>query len=101
MSFAAAAEATRNAAASIRVLLATGMMAAGALQVSRISWAAEAAYRLPVRVWREAIDAHFPDSAWLRLDRDASDRLAAFKASRTLPSWEAALDVLLEAADAP
>ena len=73
----------------------------GALQVSRISWAAEAAYRLPVRVWREAIDAHFPHSAWLRLDREAFDRLAAFKASRTLPSWEAALDVLLQAAAAP
>ena len=72
---------------------------AGALQVSRISWSAEAAHRLPVRVWREAIDGHFPHSAWLRLDRDAFDRLAAFKAARTLPSWEAALDVLLQDAE--
>ncbi|NLS02038.1 aromatic amino acid lyase [Rhizobium sp. P32RR-XVIII] len=38
VSFAAAAEATRNAAASIRVLLATGMMAAGALGASRDPW---------------------------------------------------------------
>jgi hypothetical protein len=72
----------------------------GALQVSRISWNAEAAHRLPVKVWREAIDGHFPHTAWLRLDRDAFDRLAAFKAARTLPSWEAALDVLLEDAGA-
>jgi Family of unknown function (DUF6084) len=71
----------------------------GALQVSRISWSAEAAHRLPVRVWREAIDGHFPHSAWLRLDRDAFDRLAAFKAARTLPSWEAALDLLLQDAE--
>ncbi|MEX2692277.1 aromatic amino acid lyase [Rhizobium mongolense] len=40
VSFAAAAEATRNAAASIRVLLATGMMAAGALGASRDPWRA-------------------------------------------------------------
>jgi len=71
----------------------------GALQVSRISWNAEATHRLPVRVWREAIDGHFPHSAWLRLDRGTFDRLSAFKAGRTLTSWEAALDVLLDAAE--
>ena len=38
VSFAAAAETTRNAASSIRVLLATGMMAAGALGSSRDPW---------------------------------------------------------------
>ncbi len=40
VSFAAAAETTRNAAASIRVLLATGMMASGALGGSRDPWRA-------------------------------------------------------------
>jgi histidine ammonia-lyase len=40
VSFAAAAETTRNAAASIRVLLATAMMAAGALGASRDPWKA-------------------------------------------------------------
>ncbi|KAA0699273.1 histidine ammonia-lyase [Neorhizobium sp. P12A] len=38
VSFAAAAEATRNAAASTRILLATGMMASGALGASRDPW---------------------------------------------------------------
>jgi histidine ammonia-lyase len=38
VSFAAAAETTRNAASSIRVLLATSMMAAGALGASRDPW---------------------------------------------------------------
>jgi Family of unknown function (DUF6084) len=72
----------------------------GGLQVSRISWSAEAAHRLPVRVWREAIDGHFPHSAWLRVDRDAFERLVAFRARHTLQSWEATLDTLLEAAEA-
>ena len=40
VSFAAAAETTRNAAASIRILLATAMMAAGALGASRDPWKA-------------------------------------------------------------
>ncbi len=38
VSFAAAADATRSAAASIRVLLASGMMASGALGASRDPW---------------------------------------------------------------
>jgi hypothetical protein len=67
----------------------------GRLQVSRIPWDREAACGLPVRVWREAIDGHFPGSAWIRLDRAAFDRLAAYRARRALTSWEAALDELL------
>jgi hypothetical protein len=66
------------------------------LQASRISWEREAACRLPVRVWREAIDGHFPGGAWLRVERDAFDRLAAFRAQRALPSWDAVLEELME-----
>jgi Family of unknown function (DUF6084) len=68
----------------------------GRLQASRIAWDREAACALPVRIWREAIDACFPHSAWLRLDRAAFDRLAAFRARRALTSWEAVLDTLLD-----
>jgi hypothetical protein len=68
----------------------------GRLQAARIPWDQEAGYRLPVRVWRETLEAHFRDTAWLRLHKDAFDRLAAFKAQRALPSWEAAVDALLE-----
>lgn len=67
----------------------------GAMQVSRIGWDRELACRLPVATWRAAIDQHFPASAWLRLDRAAFDRLAAFRAQRALPSWEAVLEELL------
>jgi Family of unknown function (DUF6084) len=67
----------------------------GALQVNRISWNAETAYRLPVRTWRETMDRYFPGSAWLRLDRETFDRLVAFRARRALTGWEAVLDALL------
>jgi hypothetical protein len=67
----------------------------GRLQTARLSWDLEAEYRLPVAVWRETMDHHFPDSAWLRLDRESHDRLVAYKARRALPTWSAVLDELL------
>jgi len=70
--------------------------AGGGLQINRISWNAEAAHRLPVRVWRETMDLYFPGSAWLRLNRETFDRLVAFRASRALTGWEAVLDALLD-----
>ena len=67
----------------------------GAIQINRISWNAEAAHRLPVRVWRETMDHYFPNSAWLRVDREAFERLVAFRARNALTSWEAVVDALL------
>ena len=74
--------------------------AAGAIQINRISWNAEAAHRLPVRVWRETMDHYFPNAAWLRLHRDAFERLVAFRARNALTSWEAVVAALLEGRDA-
>jgi uncharacterized protein DUF6084 len=59
----------------------------GRLQTVRLSWDLEAEYRMPVAVWRETMDHHFPGSAWLRLDRASHDRLVAYKSRRALPSW--------------
>lgn len=73
--------------------------AGGALQVARIPWDAEAAYRLPVEVWRAAMERFFPGSAWLRTDRETFERLVAFRARRALTSWEAVLAALLDAAE--
>ena len=72
----------------------------GRLQTARLPWELEAEYRLPVAVWRATMDAHFPDSAWLRLDRAAHDRLAAYKARRALPTWSAVVDELLGPSEA-
>ena len=72
--------------------------AGGRLQVASISWEQEAAYRLPVAVWREAMDDHFGDAPWVRLRRDSFDRLYAYKARNAFASWEDAVDALLHAA---
>ena len=72
---------------------------AGGLQVVHLPWDREARCTLPVRVWREALDRTFPGTAWLRVRRDVFDRLQAYKSSRTLLTWEAALEQLLEEAE--
>jgi hypothetical protein len=71
----------------------------GRLQVGRIGWDKDADFRLPVATWREMIDRHFPNSAWLRLRRDSFERLRAYRARHTLMSWEEAVDRLLDEAD--
>jgi hypothetical protein len=67
----------------------------GMLQTARISWEHEAQYLLPVSVWREAMDCHFPDCAWLRLGRPAFDRLRAYKAEHGLRTLEDAVERLM------
>src|SRR5580700_6430372 len=55
--------------------------------VELVPWSAEASYRMPVSIWRELADVHFPNSAWLRCSRQTLDELSAFKAKRALPTW--------------
>jgi hypothetical protein len=66
------------------------------LQVTRLSWEQEAEYRLPVSVWKETLERHFRGTAWLRLGKDAFDRLSAYKSRHALASWDEAVDGLLE-----
>ncbi len=67
----------------------------GRLQATRISWESDASYSLPVSVWRETMDRHFPGSAWLRLSRENVDRLRAYRAREALPGWDAVVERLL------
>jgi len=70
----------------------------GRLSVQQVPWSKEASYRLPVAVWREAIDAHFPNSAWIKISNSTLDELLRFKTRAALPTWEATLLALLAAA---
>jgi hypothetical protein len=71
----------------------------GRLQIARISWEKEAEFRLPVRLWKEMMERYFPNTAWLRLHRDAFDRLYDYKVRMGLPTWEAAVEALLRASE--
>jgi hypothetical protein len=67
-----------------------------ALQTARLSWEHEASYRLPVQTWRETMDRHFPGAAWLRLERESYDRLAAYRSRHALATWADVVAALLE-----
>jgi hypothetical protein len=71
----------------------------GRLQTARISWEKEAEFRLPVRLWKEMIDQYFPNSAWIRLRKDAFDQLYDYKVRKGLPTWEATVETLLRASE--
>ena len=68
----------------------------GLLQATRISWETDAEYRFPVALWQETMERYFRGTAWLRLRKDAFDRLAAYKSRRALATWEDAIESLLE-----
>lgn len=67
----------------------------GRLQVQQVPWSKEASYRLPVSVWRESVDVHFPNSAWITMSRPTLDELMRFKTRRALPTWDATVAALL------
>ena len=58
------------------------------LRVEQVPWDKESSYRLPVRVWRQLMDAYFPGSGWLRLRRDTLDSLQRAKVRRALATWD-------------
>jgi len=66
--------------------------------VTQVPWHKEASYRLPARVWREMMDAYFPNGGWIRIRRETIDALQAFKARGAMTSWDEALEALLAGA---
>ena len=66
--------------------------------VDQVPWHKEAQYRLPVAVWKEAMDLHFPGQAWIRMRRETLDSLQRFKSKRVLPTWDDTLEALLKEA---
>ena len=66
--------------------------------VELVPWSSEATYRLPVSVWHDLVDAHFPGRSWLPCSNVTLDALSAFKAKHALPTWDATLAALLDQA---
>jgi hypothetical protein len=64
----------------------------GALQISQVPWDRECIYRLPVSVWKDMMEMHHPNSAWLCLRRDTFEQLYNYKVRHGLPTWEQAID---------
>jgi uncharacterized protein DUF6084 len=69
------------------------------LQVARVPWEKEARYRFPVQVWQQMMEHYYPNTAWLCCRRDVFQRLYQYKQRQGMPTWEQALQSLLDAVD--
>jgi hypothetical protein len=69
--------------------------------VAQVPWDQEAPYRMPVWVWRHLMAAAFPDTEWVRMQRDTVDALAHYRHVRGLTSWDAVVTTLLAEAAEP
>jgi hypothetical protein len=69
----------------------------GALNVAPIPWDKETKCRFPLAVWRDMMDAYYPNTAWLCIRRDVVEDLHAFKVENGIPTWEQVLEKMLEA----
>ncbi len=63
--------------------------------VEQVPWDREARFAMPVKVWRDLVELYFPNSGWLRLDRDTLGALANFKSAGGFVSWDEAVWSLL------
>jgi hypothetical protein len=70
---------------------------AGNLQIGQIPWSKEANFRLPVALWKDAIATAFPNTTWIRLQKDVFDQLYQYKITHGLITWEDVLARLLHA----
>lgn len=66
------------------------------LQAAPIPWNMEARFPLPAGIWKDAIDLHHPNTAWLGLRRDNFDRLYDFKVRHGLATFDEAVERMLE-----
>ncbi|CAB3799189.1 DUF6084 family protein [Pararobbsia alpina] len=70
----------------------------GRLQVARVPWHKEAAFRLPVATWRAMRDYYYPNGAWLCVQRDVFERMERYRIEHGLTGWDDSLMALLDRA---
>ena len=70
------------------------------VQAGHVSWEKEATHRMPIKVWLDMMDAYYPNTSWLCLQRDAFNRLLAYKTQHGIPTFEQTLITLLDRREA-
>jgi len=63
--------------------------------VEQVPWDCDASYQMPVNVWQQMMDLYYPNTGWMRLDRDLLRELADYRARHGLTTWEETLERLL------
>lgn len=70
----------------------------GLISIEPIPWDLQARFALPVSVWKQTMQLHFPGTAWLRLSDDSFDALHRYRIEQQLLSWDDAVQRLLKEA---
>jgi len=63
-----------------------------------VGWNKDRAFKMPAKVWHDAMDMYFPNSGWIRARKETIDQLTKYKVSKALPTWEDAIEALLKQA---
>jgi hypothetical protein len=63
--------------------------------VQQVPWDCEDRYDMPVSVWRDLIQQHYPNCGWVRLSHQTVATLVAYKSERGLLSLDDAVTELL------
>jgi hypothetical protein len=89
--------ALRDGAIPLQFLFSGTVFAKGQnnFSVRQVPWDREDHYDLPVSAWRDLMQLHYPNTGWLRLNRDTLDALAQFKSTRGLLGFDDAVTSLL------
>jgi Family of unknown function (DUF6084) len=66
--------------------------------VAQVPWDCEARFRLPVAVWRDLMQTHFPGTEWIRMRRDTVEALAHHRHLRGQTTWDDVVSSLLAGA---
>lgn len=93
--------ALRSGTVSINLLFSGTVFVRGerGFGIEQVPWDREARYDLPVTVWRELVDHHYPGTGWIRLSHELIGRLAAHKAEHGHTTWDETLFDLLPEPD--
>lgn len=89
--------ALRGGAVPLQFLFSGTVFTAGSrgFVVHQVPWDRDERYDMPVTVWRELMQQHFPNTGWLRLDHDTMAALAAYRTSHGLLGLDDAITSLL------
>ena len=63
--------------------------------VRQVSWECEGRHDMPVAVWSDLVQLHYPNAGWVRLGHDTVTALAAYKSARGMLDFEDAVATLL------
>ncbi len=67
----------------------------GGLQMTLVPWSRSVDYRMPVSVWQETIEHHYPNTGWVALRSETMQSLERERLARGLPTYDACLQRLL------